>query len=164
MTGNNMRFIWLMILVFLLGSCQSVEEPQKPDDLISEDKMVEVLTDLAILNSAKNFNRRRLEEKGIQPDVYLYEKHDIDSTRLARSMEYYAKDYERFEDIFAQVKNDLEAMQMELEEIRDEEQRVLDSLQEEGEIGDSIIEIREMRTPVLDTLVLPDPPNDLEIE
>lgn len=159
-----MRFTWLLIFVLLFSSCQSVEEPQKPDDLIPEDKLVVVLTDLAILNSAKNFNRRRLEETGIFPDTYLYEKHDIDSAGLAQSMEYYAKKNEGFEDIFTQVKDNLEEMQTELEEIRDEEQRVLDSLQEEGGIEDSIIEVGEMRRPVRDTLVLPNPPNHREIE
>lgn len=159
-----MRFTWLLIFVVLFGSCQKVEEPQKPDGLIPEDKMVEVLTDVAILNSAKNFNRRKLEETGIYPDVYLFEKYNIDSTRLAQSTEFYAKNYERFENIFEQVKANLEKTQAKLEEIRDEEQQVLESLQEEGVMEDSIIEIREMRTPVRDTLVLPDPPNNLEIE
>lgn len=109
-------------------SCQNIEEVKKPDNLISEDKMVDVLTELSILNSAKNKNKRILEATGLQPDTYLYSKYKIDSLQLAESTTYYAKKYDQFEGIYQKVKQNLEVMKSKMEVIREEEQRIEDSI------------------------------------
>ena len=111
-----------------MSSCQNIEEVKKPANLISEDKMVEVLTELNLLNSAKNYNKRILEETGLQPDTYLYSKYKIDSLQLAESTTYYAKKYDKFDGIYQKVKQNLEGMKAKLEVIREEEQRIEDSL------------------------------------
>lgn len=123
-----MKFIKVFLIVCVFCSCQNIEEIKKPDNLIPEDKMVEVLTELNLLNSAKNYNKRILEETGIQPDKYLYNKYDIDSLQLAESTTYYAKKYDEFEGIYQKVKQNLEAMKKKLEVIREEEQRIEDSI------------------------------------
>ena len=123
-----MRFIKVFLIVCVFWSCQDIEEIKKPDNLIPEDKMVEVLTELNLLNSAKNYNKRLLEESGVQPDEYLYSKYDIDSLKLAESTTYYAKKYDKFEGIYQKVKQNLETMKAKLEVIREEEQRIEDSL------------------------------------
>ncbi|MCJ7757357.1 MAG: DUF4296 domain-containing protein, partial [Gillisia sp.] len=103
-----MKFKWILIFAVLLVSCQNVEEIKKPDSLIPEQKMVKVLTDLAILYSAKNYNKKILEETGLPLKTYLYEKHQIDSLQLAQSTEYYAKNYTQFKKIYNQVKLNLD--------------------------------------------------------
>lgn len=123
-----MKFIKVFLIVCVFCSCQNIEEIKKPDNLIPEDKMVEVLTELNLLNSAKNYNKRILEETGIQPDKYLYNKYDIDSLQLAESTTYYAKKYDEFDGIYQKVKQNLEAMKKKLEVIREEEQRIEDSI------------------------------------
>lgn len=123
-----MKFIKVFLIVCVFCSCQNIEEVKKPDNLIPEDKMVEVLTELNLLNSAKNYNKRILEETGIQPDKYLYTKYDIDSLQLAESTTYYAKKYDEFDGIYQKVKQNLEAMKTKLEVIREEEQRIEDSI------------------------------------
>ena len=123
-----MKFKWLLIFAVLLVSCQNVEEIKKPENLIPEQKMVEVLTELSILYSAKNYNKKILEETGLPLDSYLYDKYQIDSLQFAQSTKYYAKNYNQFEIIYKQVKTNLEKMKTDLEEIRDEEQRVKDSI------------------------------------
>lgn len=106
-----------------------MEEVEKPEDLIPQNKMVAVLTDLAVLNSAKNYNRRRLEETGVKPDSVLFKKHGIDSLQLAASTQYYAKKYELLEDIYRKVRNNLERRVKILEEKQLEEMRIKDSIQ-----------------------------------
>ncbi|TVZ25910.1 uncharacterized protein DUF4296 [Gillisia sp. Hel_I_86] len=123
-----MKFLKMFIIACFLSSCQNIEEVKKPGNLISEDKMVEVLTELNLLNSAKNYNKRILEETGLQPDTYLYSKYKIDSLQLAESTTYYAKKYDKFEGIYQKVKQNLEAMKAKLEVIREEEQRIEDSI------------------------------------
>ncbi|WP_010230313.1 DUF4296 domain-containing protein [Gillisia marina] len=123
-----MKFLKVFIIACFLSSCQNIEEVKKPDNLISEDKMVEVLTELNLLNSAKNYNKRILEETGLQPDTYLYSKYKIDSLQLAESTTYYAKKYDKFDGIYQKVKQNLEGMKAKLEVIREEEQRIEDSI------------------------------------
>ncbi len=123
-----MKFLKVFVIACILSSCQNIEEIKKPDNLIPEDKMVEVLTELNLLNSAKNYNKRILEETGLQPDTYLYSKYKIDSLQLAESTTYYAKKYDKFDGIYQKVKQNLEAMKAKLEVIREEEQRIEDSL------------------------------------
>tara|TARA_R100000935_G_C2817092_1_gene157830 strand:- start:360 stop:839 length:480 start_codon:yes stop_codon:yes gene_type:complete len=123
-----MRFLKVFIFACFLSSCQNIEEVNKPDNLIPQDKMVEVLTELAILNSAKNKNKRTLEETGLQPDTYLYSKYEIDSLQLAESTTYYAKKYDQFDNIYQKVRQNLEVKKAKLEVIREEEQRIEDSI------------------------------------
>ncbi|MCF4100279.1 DUF4296 domain-containing protein [Gillisia sp. M10.2A] len=123
-----MRSIWVLFIAVFFISCQDVEEIKKPANLIPEDKMVDVLTDLSILNSAKNYNRSLLEETGIQPDKYLFEKYQIDSLQLAESTGYYAKKYDILDDIYAKVKVNLETKKEEYETLRDEERKKDDSI------------------------------------
>lgn len=123
-----MRLFKVLLLVCFLSSCQNIEEVKKPDNLIPKDKMVDVLTELIILNSAKNYNKRLLEQTGLQPDEYLYSKYEIDSLQLAKSTTYYAKKYDEFEGIYLKVQENLEAMKAKLEVIREDEQKIEDSL------------------------------------
>ncbi len=123
-----MRFLKVFVIACFLSSCQNIEEVKKPDNLISEDKMVDVLTELSLLNSAKNKNKRILEETGLQPDTYLYSKYKIDSLQLAESTTYYAKKYDKFDGIYQRVKQNLEVMKAKFEVIREEEQRIEDSI------------------------------------
>ncbi|RKS55834.1 uncharacterized protein DUF4296 [Gillisia mitskevichiae] len=123
-----MKFLKVFIFACFLSSCQNIEEVKKPDNLIPEDKMVDVLTELSLLNSAKNKNRRILEETGLQPDTYLYSKYEIDSLQLAESTTYYAKKYDKFDGIYQKVKQNLEVMKAKMEVIQEEEQRIEDSI------------------------------------
>ncbi len=124
-----MKFLKVFFIGFLFWSCQNVDEIKKPDNLIPEKKMVAVLTELNLLNSAKNYNKRILEQTGLQPDTYLYGKFKIDSLQLAESTTYYAKNYDKFESIYKRVQLNLEKLKSKMEVIQKEEQRILDSIQ-----------------------------------
>ncbi|SDR74255.1 toxin lethal factor, N-and C-terminal domain [Gillisia sp. Hel1_33_143] len=124
-----MKYLVLLVAL-LLVSCQSVDKTKKPDNLIPEGKMVEVLTDLVLLNSAKNYNRRILEETGIHINPYIYEKHGIDSLQLAQSTQYYAENTSKLDKIYKSIKDSLEVRKSVLEKIEEEEVRVQDSIRE----------------------------------
>lgn len=129
MTENRNMKSWVLILLVLFSfSCQDIEKVERPKDLIAEKKMVEVLTDLSIMMSAKNFNRRMLEETGFKPGEYLYEKHDIDSIQLAASTKFYAQDPAVLERIYTKVQQNLESLKADLEIVREEEKRIQDSI------------------------------------
>lgn len=142
----------ILICLFLFASCQDIEEAKKPNDLIPKDKMVDILTDLTLLNSAKNYNKRILESTGLKPDEYLYAKHNIDSLQLAQSTQYYAQNFDVYKNINTRVQNRLKKMKVQLEKERDEEQRIKDSLREERMKKDSLLteeEINQRRDSML---------------
>jgi len=149
-----MKLKWILIFTVLLVSCQNVEKIKKPDNLIPEKKMVEVLTDLSILYSAKNYNKRILEETGLPLKTYLYEKHQIDSLRLAQSTEYYAKNYTQFKKIYSQVKLNLDKMKTDLEVVQAEEDCIKDSIRDAKAITDSLREKPEINRRSPDSLKL----------
>lgn len=139
----NTRWVLFLFALFLF-SCQDIGKTDKPENLIPEDKMVDVLTDLAIVTSAKNYNRRILEQTGLRPDVYIYEKHGIDSLQLARSTRYYSENYTIYENLNERVKERLERMKQDLQKIKEEEQRISDSIREQEIKGDTLLNEEDM--------------------
>lgn len=112
----------------ILVSCQEVQRTSKPDDLIPENKMVEVLTELSLLHGARSYNKNMMEEKGIAPYPYLMEKYGIDSAQLVQSNNYYAENYRQYSRIYERVKQRLEILLEEYDSLREIEERRQDSL------------------------------------
>ncbi|MBQ4819736.1 DUF4296 domain-containing protein [Aquimarina sp. MMG016] len=101
------------IIVFL--SCQSVDKVSKPDNLISEDKMVEMLTEIAFIKASKSAYRKVLEQKKINPEAYILKKHGVDSLVFANSNAWYTSQLKDYQQIFARVKNNLEKEKLKYE-------------------------------------------------
>lgn len=133
-------FSILLFMVVLLGSCQDIKKSPRPDNLIPEAKMVDVLTEAAILHGARSYNRNLLEEKGIMPREYLYEKYGIDSLQFVQSNAYYTQNYKKYHEIYTEVKERLIVLKEEYDSIRELEDRKVDSLRslEEKDPRDSL--------------------------
>lgn len=108
------RLIYILICVFF--SCNSaIEKPKKPGNLISEEKMVDIMYDVFLLNSAKGVNKRILENNGVFPEQYVFEKYKIDSAQFANSNNYYAYDTKTYESILNRIKEKIELKKKEYE-------------------------------------------------
>ncbi len=105
-----------------------MQKTEKPDDLIPEDKMIDVLTELSLVHAARNYNKFKLENTGINPDEYIYEKFDIDSLQFEKSNDYYSEQYTQYERIYDSVKSRLQIMKSRLDSIREVEVRIEDSI------------------------------------
>ena len=151
-------------------SCQDVQKTEKPDDLIPEDKMIDVLTELSLVHAARNYNKFKLENTGINPDEYIYEKFDIDSLQFEKSNDYYSEQYTQYERIYDSVKVRLQIMKSRLDSIREIEVRIEDSIKRVQKDSlspkDSLkIDVDSVRrgTPedfkVRDSMVMPPPPD-----
>lgn len=148
-----MKKLWVIIGALFLISCQNVEKTKRPEKLIPEEKMVEVLTDLSLLNSAKNYNKRQLEETGLRPRDYLYEKHNIDSLRLAESTMFYAQHPAQLERIYSRVRNNLEILKKDLEKMKEEKRKMEDSINAAQNEEDSLrLEPQDPGTRRIDSL------------
>ncbi len=108
--------------------CGNSDRPAKPENLISKDKMSEVIYDVFVLNAAKGINKRILENHGIMPQEYVYKKHKIDSLQFAKSNDYYAYDTKIYESIMEKVKQKLEVQKAKNEAIILKEEKTKDSL------------------------------------
>ena len=65
-----MRIILTLIILVIVQSCKDFNN-KKPENLISEDKMVEILFDLEIINAARGENKKIIEEKISNVNNYL---------------------------------------------------------------------------------------------
>jgi len=99
-----------LILIFLIfHSCGFMDEENViPENLISEDKMIDILYDMSLISVSKGINKRILENNGMKPKKYILRKYNIDSLQFVVSNEYYSRDLERYLKIYDEVLNKLE--------------------------------------------------------
>ena len=104
---NKLQRIIILCLVF---SCNNTlnQNNKPPDNLISKEKMVDIIYDMTLINVAKGVNKSILENNGIIPEQYLFNKHSIDSMLFAKSNEYYSYDLKTYQTIYDNVKIKLE--------------------------------------------------------
>lgn len=127
------KFIVLIfVVVLVISSCGKEIKPQKPKNLIPEKDFTEILFDMFVINSAKGVNKKLMEENGLKPEAYIFEKYQIDSLQFAKSNEYYAFDSKNYTDILNRVKQNVEnqkkIFEKQLEEEEADNKRRLDSI------------------------------------
>lgn len=91
---------------------------EKPENLISREKMIDILNDLALVNAAKTTNPAILIENGIDPTTYIFTKYAIDSLQFVESDRYYASIPEEHEKIYRAVEARLETEKNRIEKLR----------------------------------------------
>ena len=85
------------------------EKNVAPDNLISEDKMIEILYDMSLISVSKGINKRIIENNGMKPKKYILKKYNIDSIQFVASNQYYSKDLETYLFIYEEVLNKLQS-------------------------------------------------------
>ena len=121
-------FLFIFFILISMESCQKVERPEKPQDLIPEDKMAAILVDIYLFNAAKSTNRILLQKTGLTTEKLIYQKHGIDSLQFVESNNYYGGDLKKYDAIHQKVKLLIEAEKTTFETLVKEE-TVKDSLQ-----------------------------------
>ena len=98
--------------------CQDVKRPEKPKDLIPKEKMVEVLTEAYLSNSAQSVRNQSIFKEEVNLDSLFYAKFDIDSLQFVKSNNYYAFNSSLYIDILEKVEANLERIEDRLDSIR----------------------------------------------
>ena len=97
----------ILLALLMLSSCAQVEEVP-PENLIGEEKMADLIFELAVLDAAKGFVPKD-QEGGIVLDAdSFYQFHNIDSTQFTSSNAYYAKQPKAYLRIVSLAKTKLE--------------------------------------------------------
>jgi hypothetical protein len=80
----------LLVLVLILISCDKSFKAPKPDVLIEQAQMENILYDINLLKAARSKSFKMLKDNNVKADVYIYNKYKIDSTTLRQNIAYYA--------------------------------------------------------------------------
>ena len=124
---KHLPILFLLVLTFI--GCQNVTQPEKPKDLISKEKMVDLLTEAYLANAARSVNNQAIVDKGIKMDSLIYKNFGVDSLQFANSNTYYAADVNTYMEIFQKVETRLVAMQKKMDSIREAHNKTKDSIE-----------------------------------
>ena len=74
-----------MIISLIFCSCNfSMRKKQYSENLISEEKMINIIYDMSLISVSKGINKRILENNGMKPKTYILNKHKIDSLQFVK--------------------------------------------------------------------------------
>ena len=118
-----MRLLIIILVFIVLGACTSNTIYKKPDDLIPEEQMVDLLTDMYLATAAKNIKTKNLE-RNLDYLPLIYKEYGIDSLRFQKSNLYYMSRIDDYETIYKKVNARL--------------QKMLDTTQKAQKIKDSL--------------------------
>ncbi|SNR39864.1 protein of unknown function [Lutibacter agarilyticus] len=104
-------------------NCTSNTIIKKPDNLISKDQMVDVLTDLFLATGGKNIKNIHLQ-RNVNYYPLVYEKYQIDSTQFKESNFYYTSKIDEYDKILKRVDDRLKKLRKQFED----EKNVQDSI------------------------------------
>ncbi|WP_424500362.1 DUF4296 domain-containing protein [Robiginitalea sp.] len=94
-------------ICFLVLSCGN-QLMEAPEDLISKEKMSDILYDITLINSIDNSHPQVLKSKNIKVMDFVFKKYGIDSTQFVQSDLYYASVPALYEEIYQAVEDRLE--------------------------------------------------------
>lgn len=117
----------LLIVLLAIVSCRKEVVP-KPDDLLSKEKMADILHEITLINAMKGVDKKKLEASILHYDTYIYKKHDVDSTRFIESNNYYAANPEEYDKIYELVEAKLNAQRTSIQVKMEEEKKRKDSI------------------------------------
>lgn len=130
-----MKKVILFIICVGLISCGE-KVVKEPEQLISKEKMADILYDLAILTAAKNTSSEILVKNKIETMEYLYAKYSIDSVQFVENNLYYASMPSEYVAIYTVVDSRLDSVQKIMEEARkikaDSIKEARDKMKEKG--------------------------------
>ena len=112
-----MKYFSFIIVVLLFLGCQEVKKPEKPSDLISKDKMVDILTDVYISNASRSINNKLLKDYNIKLDSIIYIKYNIDSLQFVKSNAFYSSNLKTYTTLISTVEERLKILQVEKDSI-----------------------------------------------
>ncbi len=95
------KFLGIFVVVFII-SCSKNPVP-KPDNLLDDEVMTNILFDIAILQAADGTMTYRLAENNIKVNSFIYEKYKIDSATYYQNQKYYAADTRKYKKMYQEV-------------------------------------------------------------
>ena len=105
----------ILLTLLILSSCAQVEEVP-PENLIGEEKMADLIFELAVLDAAKGFVPKDQKGRIVLDADSFYQFHEIDSAQFTSSNAYYAKQPKAYLRIVSMAKSKLEEFEKNMED------------------------------------------------
>jgi len=120
------RLICLSLLGCTVFSCAK-KFVDKPEPLLSEETMIDIYYEIALLNSLRTITPAELQKAEIQTMPYIYRKFDIDSLTLTRNTNYYVSQPDVFSSIYDSVLTRVRRNSARVDTLRTRSEQQLDS-------------------------------------
>jgi len=121
------KYFYILFLTLFLINCTSNTIIKKPDDLISKDQMVDLLTDMFLAIGGENIKNIHLERR-VNYFPLVFEKYQIDTTQFKESNFYYISKIDDYDEILRRVDKRLKAQR----EVFEKERELQDSIRREA--------------------------------
>lgn len=118
-----MKQILFLFFSLLVLSCSKNPVP-KPDNLLDEEVMVDIIFDISVLQATDGSMPYKLSENNIKMDQYIFEKYKIDSLTYHQNQMYYAADARKYKKIYKKV---IERLEEEKNKLQENSNKVNDS-------------------------------------
>lgn len=118
-----MRFLFAVFISLLFFSCSEKPDRKIPEGLISEEKMVELLTDIQLIEGAVSKKiLNKIDGKKESPLYYqkAFEKHNVTEDQFELSVRYYTENPEVLQAIYEDVLIELSKIKAELQKTKQE--------------------------------------------
>lgn len=108
------KLVFIFLCALIVVSCSNNAAP-KPDKMLSEDDMVNILYDIALLQAIKSFTPKSLNDNNIKTQTYIFNKYKTDSLSFAQNHLYYASDLKKYDKMQKKVFDRLKKAKAKLE-------------------------------------------------
>jgi hypothetical protein len=109
-----------LFVVLFFWACSNKPVP-KPDQLLDEEVMENILFDLSIIQATQSYMPNKLDEKGINPETFIYEKYKIDSATYYQNKLYYASNTKKYKKIHQRVTDRVNQLKIEADSLSGKE-------------------------------------------
>ncbi len=99
------KIVFFLCITLLFYSCKQ-EAISKPKNLIEQNKMVDIIYDLALLEGIKTQNYG--VKQNINAMQFVYDKYKIDSLQFVKSNQYYASDIRNYKKMYEEINKRIE--------------------------------------------------------
>jgi hypothetical protein len=110
------QFVFIIFLV-LTYSCSGESTAPKPTVFLDEERMIEITTDIQLVEAALNYRRNIGQDfTNTKAEYYaeLFERHDIDLEIYQENVDYYNQKPARMEKIYDAVLKNLNDLQSDI--------------------------------------------------
>ena len=115
-TDKKMKKYFLILLTFLLLSCNHKKEKTAAPDIIPKQEMIQILVDVELAESAISMEQVKSKSIDLYSNYYynaIFKKYKISQQQFEESLRYYLKKNDDFNEMFVQVINILSRKQSE---------------------------------------------------
>ena len=99
----------LFYLLFIVTAISCSKNPvKKPERLLEEEVMVDIIYDVSLLQAIEGAYPNKLIEQNIKPNQFIFEKYQIDSVMYKENQLYFAADSRVYKRIYKKVSERLD--------------------------------------------------------